>query len=146
MDLVEMLGMEDNPFGLFLILILLLGATGRFDLPGKKSEAEVTPEGAWSAPAIVMPIWQKQPAAQPANRFGFRAALKDVVDQGSVRPGVTCGSRRSLLQTLLAPQSQAERKDSLSPGKDIAGFLRRVWPLRSRHRHPLIRVRHRMLQ
>ena len=64
MSIPEILGLEDNPFGLFLILILLLGATGYFDPPQNKTAEEGdSPEEPSSKPSIMLPVWQVRPTS-----------------------------------------------------------------------------------
>jgi len=123
-SLMEILGAEDNPFSLFLILILLLGATGYFD-PAPATDVEATAETA-PKPVATLPVWQKRPA-----------------ERVLVRP--FSGER---------PARQAPRKDLLSALSEMLGLpkpkkaftlLRKV--LAGRHaKHPLQQLRHKMLQ
>lgn len=124
MSLVDMLGAEDNPFGLFLILILLLGATGYFD-PAPKSEVQATAESD-SKPIVTLPVWQTRPR-----------------EKALVRP--FSGAK---------PTRQAPKADLLSaifemlglpkPKKALA-LLKKVLSGRQ-SRHPLLTLRHKMLQ
>lgn len=124
MSLTEILGAEDNPFSLFLILILLLGATGYFD-PTPAKEVEATADTA-PKPVATLPVWQRRPA-----------------ERVLVRP--FSGER---------PPRQAPRKDLLSALTEMLGLpkpkkslsLLKTLLTGRQTKHPLLRPRHKMLQ
>ncbi|MGE5579534.1 MAG: hypothetical protein ACM3WU_05740 [Bacillota bacterium] len=127
MSLTEMLGAEDNPFGLFLILILLLGATGYFDPAPKAGDMDVeAASGAALPPVATLPVWQRRPA-----------------ERQLVRP--FSGER---------PSRRAPKKDLLTAVFEMLGLpkpkkafalLRKALTARQ-SRHPLLHLRHKMLQ
>lgn len=134
MDLAEILGVEDNPFSLFLILILLLGATGYFD--PKKRDVEAMSEGEPAAPAIVLPVWQKRPPNAPPRGLLFSAVAKSATGSGNTCRSGACNGKRS-------PAQQDSLATLVRNVRDLVGG---VLPQRARPRHPLLRVRHKMLQ
>ena len=124
MSLTEILGAEDNPFSLFLILVLLLGATGYFD-PAPTTNVEGTAD-ATPKPVATLPVWQRRPA-----------------ERVLVRP--FSGER---------PARHAPRKDLLSALSEMLGLpkpkklfslLRKALTGRQA-KHPLQHLRHKMLQ
>jgi len=123
----EMLGAEDNPFGLFLILILLLGATGYFDPVPKAEDVDVAQASdAAPPPVATLPVWQRRPA-----------------EKKLVRP--FSGER---------PPRKAPKKDLLTATLEMLGlpkpkksfYLLRKALASRQSRHPLLHLRHKMLQ
>ncbi len=129
MSLVDILGMEDNPFGLFLILILLLGATGYFD-PAEKSEVQASGETD-SKPQASLPVWQTRPKERPPVRpFSGKRTVSARSAGGAKKPDLLT----AIFEMLGLPK----------PKKAFA-LLRKVLTGRQ-SRHPLLPLRHRMLQ
>ena len=133
MSIPEILGLEDNPFGLFLILILLLGATGYFDPPQTKAAEEGdSPEGSSSKPSIMLPVWQVRP----------KAAEKLVRPFSGPRPSKArddeSAKERPAFSTFLR---------TLSQGCPRRCSIRRPMALRlGGGKHPLLPRRHTILQ
>lgn len=135
MSIADILGMEDNPFGLFLVLILLLGATGYFDPSNKMTgESETSPES--SPPSAVLPVWQTRPGGPKLVR-PFTGPKPRDPRSGIVRDRNGTGRER-LLPAIV---------DMLGlPGQRRTGFGRgRAFPLGSK-RHPFLRLWHKMQQ
>lgn len=124
MSLAEMLGAEDNPFGLFLILILLLGATGYFD-PPPKMDVEATGETK-SEPVATLPVWQRRPSE------------KQLVRPFSEERPARQGKKKDLLSAIFEMLG-------LPKPKKVFYLLRKALGGRQ-SRHPLLHMRHKMLQ
>jgi len=130
-SIAEVLGVEDNPFGLFLILILLLGATGHFDPAETETGTGAASEGQ-TKPSITLPVWQTRPK-----------------EDKPVRP--FSGPRPEGARSKGAP---VRKKDLPSAFLNMLGLtaqrrpaygLSRALGLRS-SRHPLLRLWHKMQQ
>lgn len=154
LDLAEILGIEDNPFSLFLILILLMGATGYFD--PKSAEAGATSDGQ-ATPTITLPVWQKRPAGSPAHGLIFNTAPSR--PQGS--PIKALASRKPRRSCFSAPSLRSRKRaagtpdapDKPTPKEAIDMLVNKVKGLRAKvsprvapPRHASLRVRHKMLQ
>lgn len=127
MSLTEMLGAEDNPFGLFLILILLLGATGYFDPAPKSEDLNVDATSGAASPAVTtLPVWQRRPAERQLIR-----------PFSGERP-----SRRAPKKDLLT--ATLEMLGLPKPKKAFTLLRKALSPRQSRH--PLLHLRHKMLQ
>ncbi len=125
MSLTEILGAEDNPFSLFLILILLLGATGYFDPAPKGAEIEAADESP-KPPASTLPVWQRRPSERV------------IVRPFSGKPPKREEPRRDMISAL-------SEMLGLPKPKKTFDLLRRVLAGRQ-SRHPLRVARHKMLQ
>ncbi len=145
MTLAEILGAEDNPFSLFLILILLLGASGYFD-PVAASYEDATETSAeepvTTRPAVTLPVWQTRPSQKLIVRPFSEEPESRSRPQRSRRPG-----RRR-------PGKPPEKKDILSATFEMLGLpppskalslLKKALTNRQ-SRHPLLMLRHKMLQ
>jgi hypothetical protein len=119
-----MLGMEDNPFGLFLILILLLGATGYFD-PAPKNDVQATGESD-QKPASALPVWQTRPKE--------KSLVKPFSGARQTRQAPKADLLTAIFEMLGLPK----------PKKALALLRKVLTPRQSRH--PLLQLRHKMLQ
>lgn len=158
MDTIDIFGAEDNPFSLFLVLVLLLGAMGFFDPQEKTVEDGVQHQDMEPDRSKTTPVWRKRPASfRFAGADGKPVVIKPLavgrtVNAGRIcrRPAVFIADPRqgschpSRLFSAYREKGKGEALRSFV--RNFAAALREFTPQEFHFKHPLLRLRHKMLQ